>query len=177
VNVAIPISSVDLPSTPSSRNRTWTVSADIELGGPFRRFDLDRLQTLLVVAGMLRCVTGVARRHRHAKVVCELIAPGSLEAHRVFEELVRRQMSQIDLDIVDVVEIHAFQSDRRRTKSEAALELSELGGMHEAAAILQVSRQHLYRLYEHPAFPPPITRLRATPVFLGSDLRSFAAGR
>ena len=177
VNVAIRNSSVGLPSKDSSRDRTWTVSAEIELARPLRRFELDRLQTLLVDSGALRCVTGVARRHRHAKVVCELLAPESLEAHRVFEDLVRRLMSRIGLDIVDVVEIRAAQSDLRQTKNDAALELNELGGVHEAAVILQVSRQHLYRLYDHPAFPPPITRLRATPVFLGSDLRSFAAGR
>ena len=52
-----------------------------------------------------------------------------------------------------------------------------LVGLREAADILGVSHQRTAQLAKRPDFPKPIQRLRATPVWLESDVRAFQASR
>lgn len=52
-----------------------------------------------------------------------------------------------------------------------------LVGLVEAATILGVSRQRAAQLAQTPSFPAAIQRLRATPVWLESEVRSYAHER
>jgi len=52
-----------------------------------------------------------------------------------------------------------------------------LVGLREVASILGVSRQRAVQLTQRPDFPAPIQRLRATPVWIESEIRSFDRSR
>ncbi|MFC7500945.1 helix-turn-helix transcriptional regulator [Nocardioides sp. GCM10030258] len=52
-----------------------------------------------------------------------------------------------------------------------------LVGLRELAAILGVSKQRALQLTQRDDFPPPIQRLRATPVWIESEVRGYATTR
>ena len=52
-----------------------------------------------------------------------------------------------------------------------------LAGTAEVAEVLQVTRRHAIRLTSEPGFPEPIARLRATPVWMRSDVERWAKNR
>lgn len=55
------------------------------------------------------------------------------------------------------------------------MELPELAGVHEASIILKASPRRVYHAIETDSmFPKPVQTLRATKVWLASDLRAYA---
>lgn len=55
------------------------------------------------------------------------------------------------------------------------MEVPELAGVAEASIILKASpRRVFYAIETDPMFPQPIQTLRATKVWLASDLRAYA---
>jgi predicted DNA-binding transcriptional regulator AlpA len=59
----------------------------------------------------------------------------------------------------------------------AAKRKLNLAGTAEVAEVLQVTRRHAIRLTSEPGFPEPIARLRATPVWMRSDVERWAKNR
>jgi predicted DNA-binding transcriptional regulator AlpA len=61
-------------------------------------------------------------------------------------------------------------------RSEKRLE-PDLVGLREVATLLGISHQRVAQLAKRTDFPRPIQRLRATPVWVESDIRKFAFSR
>ena len=56
-------------------------------------------------------------------------------------------------------------------------EFPALAGMNEVIAILGVSKQRAYELVKKPAFPAPVARLKAGPIWLAKTIEQYAASR
>ncbi|MGI9002835.1 MAG: hypothetical protein ACR2GH_14420 [Pseudonocardia sp.] len=75
-----------------------------------------------------------------------------------------------------IVEIHA-RTEAQHEVDGLAPDFPLLAGAADAAALLGISRQRVHQLAaEHPAFPAPLARIAAGPVWTVPALEHFAAG-
>lgn len=152
---------------------TATVLIDLPEEGNYRLHEaaVDRIRDHFKGYGPI-----VAEYGNRVAVVLGMDARDVASVYAAVTPVVAQVVKMLGLPVSAAAELRVARVDPEPAR-QTPEDPGSLVGVVEAAAILEVSKQRVAQLSQRPDFPPPVDRLRATPVWRSEEIRAYAWSR